>query len=135
MAAAGGAPTLRRQPGAACRSGPGKAGLYIVGYQVASGDGHPVTGEVRFTLTTGTPADPSATAGGRAVGTGASAAPGVRPARPSPTAAARPTGEPDAGRRGTSESNGRGWLWALGGAGACSPRSPAPCRSAAASPP
>ncbi|MBQ0893957.1 copper resistance protein CopC [Micromonospora sp. U56] len=38
---------------------PGKAGLYIVGYQLSSSDGHPVKGEVRFTLTTGTPADPS----------------------------------------------------------------------------
>ncbi|SCE99652.1 hypothetical protein GA0074696_2115 [Micromonospora purpureochromogenes] len=38
---------------------PGKAGLYIVGYQLSSSDGHPVKGEVRFTLTTGTPADPA----------------------------------------------------------------------------
>ncbi|TDB73772.1 copper resistance protein CopC [Micromonospora sp. KC721] len=41
---------------------PGPAGEYIVGYRVASGDGHPVQGEVTFTLTTGvsSPA-PSAT--------------------------------------------------------------------------
>jgi hypothetical protein len=32
---------------------PGAAGLYIVQYQVASGDGHPIKGEVRFTLTAG----------------------------------------------------------------------------------
>jgi hypothetical protein len=43
---------------------PGAAGLYIVGYEVASGDGHPVKGEVRFTLMVGaTPAAaPSPTA-------------------------------------------------------------------------
>ncbi|MGI5148371.1 copper resistance CopC family protein [Plantactinospora sp. CA-294935] len=43
---------------------PGAAGLYIVQYQVASGDGHPVKGEVRFTLTVGTipTASPSAAA-------------------------------------------------------------------------
>ncbi|WP_243707303.1 copper resistance CopC family protein [Micromonospora sp. KC606] len=35
---------------------PGPAGEYTVGYQVASGDGHPVKGQVTFTLTTGAPA-------------------------------------------------------------------------------
>lgn len=30
---------------------PEAAGLYIVQYEVASGDGHPIKGEVRFTLT------------------------------------------------------------------------------------
>ncbi|MEU5790910.1 copper resistance CopC family protein [Micromonospora purpureochromogenes] len=52
---------------------PGKAGLYIVGYQLSSSDGHPVKGEVRFTLTTGTPADP------------ASPSPSPSPAAPSPS--------------------------------------------------
>ncbi len=51
---------------------PAAAGLYIVGYQLASSDGHPVKGEVRFTLTTGTAADPSASP----------SAPGSPPANP-----------------------------------------------------
>lgn len=40
----------------------GPAGRYTVAYQVASGDGHPVKGDVQFTLTTGVePAAPEAT--------------------------------------------------------------------------
>lgn len=41
---------------------PGRAGLYTVGYEITSSDGHPIRGEVRFTLTTGTPADPTPSA-------------------------------------------------------------------------
>ncbi|MGC1214267.1 MAG: copper resistance CopC family protein, partial [Micromonospora sp.] len=37
---------------------PGAAGRYVVGYRVASIDGHAVTGEIRFTLTAGTSARP-----------------------------------------------------------------------------
>ncbi|MGN9808919.1 copper resistance protein CopC [Micromonospora sp. BQ11] len=110
---------------------PGKAGLYIVGYQVASSDGHPVTGEVRFTLTTGTPAE-SATPGGAPSPTGA--APGVpssaapsptapspaapSPTGPSPTVSVPPTASPTAAVPAARESgsDGRGWLWVLGGA-------------------
>ncbi|MEV1146764.1 copper resistance protein CopC, partial [Micromonospora sp. NPDC049799] len=74
---------------------PGKAGLYIVGYQVASNDGHPVTGEVRFTLTTGTPAE-SATPGG-APSSPAGAAPAVPSSPvPSPTASGPPAASPTA---------------------------------------
>ncbi|MEU7609780.1 copper resistance CopC family protein [Micromonospora sp. NPDC049204] len=53
---------------------PAAAGLYVVGYQLASSDGHPVKGEVRFTLTTGASASPSALPaadGGTAVPPGA----------------------------------------------------------------
>ncbi|MEH1098750.1 copper resistance CopC family protein [Micromonospora sp. CPCC 205561] len=95
---------------------PGRAGLYIVGYRVASSDGHPVSGEVRFTLTTGTPAESSA------VAPTASAAPsptgnGPASAVPSPTNAA-PTGPGAAAVPASREddASGRGWLWALGGA-------------------
>ena len=65
---AGGSTDLRRQPGTRAVQARRRGRLYIVGYQVASGDGHPIKGEVRFTLTTGTAADPSATpsAGGAA---------------------------------------------------------------------
>ncbi|MEU7843422.1 copper resistance protein CopC [Micromonospora sp. NPDC049114] len=103
---------------------PGAAGLYIVGYQLASSDGHPIKGEVRFTLTTGTAADPSASPS--AGGTGPAAAPtgspsvgpsGVDPSSVGPPSA--PTGSstasavPAASER--SDSGGRWWLWALGG--------------------
>ncbi|MFG1651864.1 copper resistance CopC family protein [Micromonospora sp. NPDC049275] len=100
---------------------PGAAGLYIVGYQVASGDGHPVKGEVRFTLTTGTAADPSASpsAGGvaptvspSAAGTGPAAAPAGSPSS-APTGSALASVVPAPSVR--SESSGRWWLWALGG--------------------
>ena len=89
---------------------PAAAGLYIVGYQLASSDGHPVKGEVRFTLTTGTAAVPSASPS--AVGapsTGpASATPGgstmsTVPASTVPAASEQP------------DSSSRWWLWALGG--------------------
>jgi hypothetical protein len=44
----------------------GPAGTYTVAYRIVSDDGHPVSGTVRFTLSTagtGTPAPPSAAAG------------------------------------------------------------------------
>ncbi|MEU5721496.1 copper resistance protein CopC [Micromonospora sp. NPDC047738] len=42
---------------------PGPAGVYTVAYQVGSTDGHPIKGQVSFTLTTGVaPATPSASA-------------------------------------------------------------------------
>lgn len=40
----------------------GPAGVYTIGYRILSNDGHPVSGEVKFTLTTagsGTPAAPA----------------------------------------------------------------------------
>lgn len=111
VAALGGAPTFTgnrvRLP-----FKPGRAGLYIVGYRVASSDGHPVSGEVRFTLTTGTPADPSASATAPATA--------VPPASPSGGPAAASSADaslsavPAAEER--TDSGGRGWLWALGGA-------------------
>lgn len=77
---------------------PGAAGLYIVGYRVGSTDGHPVTGEIRFTVTTGTPAElPSATP--TATSAASTSAPPASPALA-------------AGRR--SDDGGSGWLWALG---------------------
>ncbi|WP_435209680.1 copper resistance protein CopC [Micromonospora sp. bgisy143] len=94
---------------------PGAAGLYVVGYQLPSSDGHPIKGEVRFTLTTGTAADPSASPS--ALGSsGTPAALG-----PSPSASAAPVSPstdtvsavPAAGKR--SDSDGPWWPWALGG--------------------
>ncbi|WP_233512447.1 copper resistance CopC family protein [Micromonospora deserti] len=92
---------------------PGRAGLYIVGYQLASSDGHPVSGQIRFTLTTGTPAEPPASAGTDPT------APASPPAASSPPAAAGPvdTSPPVAARPAAGESGDgpAGWLWALGG--------------------
>ncbi|MFC6081877.1 copper resistance CopC family protein [Sphaerisporangium aureirubrum] len=39
------------------------AGVYAVGYQIVSNDGHPVTGTILFTVTSGTPPPPTTTAG------------------------------------------------------------------------
>ncbi|WP_036372730.1 copper resistance CopC family protein [Micromonospora sp. ATCC 39149] len=89
---------------------PGAAGLYIVGYQVTSADGHPIKGELRFTLTTGTPAQPpspSATA---------SEPPSPSGAPPSSVGAA--THGPASATPVADESTRKGppgWLWALGG--------------------
>ncbi|MGV9215028.1 copper resistance protein CopC [Micromonospora sp. RB23] len=104
---------------------PGAAGLYVVGYQLPSNDGHPIKGEVRFTLTTGTAADPSASpsvsgtapsASPSAAGTGPSAAPAGSPtassAGPLSPAAGTLSAVPAAGEQ--SGSNGNWWLWALG---------------------
>lgn len=86
---------------------PGAAGRYVVGYRVASIDGHAVTGEISFTLTTGSPAGrPSA--GATAPVTATAAAPTVPAASETPTAGVVPA----AGRR--SDDGGSGWLWGLG---------------------
>jgi methionine-rich copper-binding protein CopC len=99
---------------------PGAAGLYIVGYQLPSSDGHPIKGEVRFTLTTGTAADPSASPS--ATGIGSSAGPSAAPAGSPPvTASAGPVSPradttstvPTAGQR--SDAGSRWWLWTLAG--------------------
>lgn len=81
---------------------PGAAGLYIVGYRVVSADGHPISGEVRFTLTTGTPADPSPEPTVAADPT----TPGAVETTPAPTTAEAATPVPR-----SNESSG-GWWWA-----------------------
>ncbi|RAO22699.1 hypothetical protein MED15_01549 [Micromonospora noduli] len=100
---------------------PAAAGLYIVGYQLASSDGHPVKGEVRFTLTTGTAADPSASpsaaastspAGAPSAGASAVGAPSAGPASATPGSSTAST-VPAASER--SDSGSRWWIWALGG--------------------
>ncbi|WCN80172.1 copper resistance CopC family protein [Micromonospora sp. LH3U1] len=100
---------------------PAAAGLYIVGYQLASTDGHPVKGEVRFTLTTGTAADPSASpsatddtgqAGPPSAGASATGSPSAGPASATPGS---PTTSTVPVAREQSDSGGRWLLWALGG--------------------
>ncbi|MFI6233980.1 copper resistance protein CopC [Micromonospora sp. NPDC050784] len=99
---------------------PAAAGLYIVGYQLASSDGHPVKGEVRFTLTTGTAADPSASPSA-AVGASPAASPsadapavGVPSAGPASATPGSSTASPVPAASEQSDSGGRWWLWALG---------------------
>lgn len=99
---------------------PGAAGLYTVGYQLPSSDGHPIKGEVRFTLTTGTAADPSASPSAA----GSPSAPGPSATAPaSPTASPAGPVSPSAGTMSAvpaaderSDSAGPWWPWALGGA-------------------
>ncbi|MEU8423060.1 copper resistance protein CopC [Micromonospora sp. NPDC048835] len=104
---------------------PAAAGLYIVGYQLASSDGHPVKGEVRFTLTAGTAADPSATpsAATSPAGTPSAGASGGTPSAGTSAAGVPPTGSPSVTPGSStvpaaseqSDSGGRWWVWALGG--------------------
>jgi methionine-rich copper-binding protein CopC len=86
---------------------PGAAGLYLVGYQVPSSDGHTIKGEVRFTLTTGTPAEPP------------SASPAA-PSTPGSPAATTPATTPTSGSASpvavdpvSDEGGTRAWLWVL----------------------
>jgi hypothetical protein len=56
----------------------GPAGVYKVGYRIISADGHPVSGEVQFTLTTaGTGTPPSRSAGTDTAASTATASGGV----------------------------------------------------------
>ncbi|MCP3785966.1 copper resistance protein CopC [Micromonospora sp. A3M-1-15] len=103
--AAGGAPTFAANR-VSVPFTPGAAGLYIVAYRIGSADGHPVSGEVRFTLTTGTAAAPPSTAAAPT-----SAAPSTPTASPA-TSAASPTPAADE----ADDDEGTGWLWAVGAA-------------------
>ncbi|MET8064593.1 copper resistance CopC family protein [Micromonospora sp. NPDC005686] len=101
-AATGGAPTFSGKR-VSVPFRPGPAGLYVVTYRLASDDGHPIKGEVRFTLTTGAP--PSASAPSTSAAPTASAVPtsaAPSPASPTPAAA------------GADDGGGTGWLWAAG---------------------
>ncbi|MEO3775484.1 copper resistance protein CopC [Micromonospora sp. B11E3] len=94
---------------------PGAAGLYIVGYQLASSDGHPVKGEVRFTLTTGTPAQPPSSGPAQPPSSGPAqptAAPTDAPSSPVASLTSVPAVTPAAAE---GDDGGAGWLWALGG--------------------
>ncbi|MEU7172885.1 copper resistance CopC family protein [Micromonospora tulbaghiae] len=99
VAAAGGAPTFAGKR-VTVPFRPGAAGLYIVTYRLASDDGHPVKGEIRFTLTTGTPAESPSASAPLTSAAPTSAAPS--PASPTPAAA------------GADDDGGTGWLWAAG---------------------
>lgn len=101
---------------------PGRAGLYIVGYQLSSSDGHPVKGELRFTLTTGTPAEsasaspPSAPAGS-ALPPSASPSPSpsvsVSPGSAVPSPGAATTAGPAVPAAGADDDGAPVWPWLL----------------------
>ncbi|MER7444866.1 copper resistance CopC family protein [Micromonospora avicenniae] len=118
VAAAGGAPSFSgSRVSVPFKSG--RAGLYIVGYQVASGDGHPISGEVRFTLTTGTPADPSASPGEPSPTpspTGGTPASPVAPSSGPALTAGPDAASPSAATVPTANESDdiSGWLWAAG---------------------
>ncbi|SCG45243.1 copper resistance CopC family protein [Micromonospora humi] len=100
VAATGGAPTFAGKR-VSVPFTPGAAGLYIVTYQLASDDGHAIKGEVRFTLTTGTPAEsPSPTA-----------TPTVAPTPTASPTAAAPTSA-SATPVAAADDGGTGWWWA-----------------------
>ncbi|WP_433312707.1 copper resistance CopC family protein [Micromonospora chersina] len=100
--AAGGAPTFAGNR-VSVPFTPGAAGLYIVAYRIGSADGHPVSGEVRFTLTTGTAAAPPST----------SAAPsGAVPSTPAASPATSAVSPAPAADEVDSDG-GTGWLWAV----------------------
>jgi copper resistance protein C len=81
---------------------PGPAGRYTVAYEVASADGHPIKGSVRFTLTTGVaPPTPTAAA--------TSAAPATPASSPTGTGSAAAL-DPTSG----AEDAGGPWGWVLG---------------------
>ncbi|ROT26843.1 copper resistance CopC family protein [Micromonospora sp. HM5-17] len=79
------------------------AGRYVVRYEVASGDGHPIRGDIEFTLTV--PATPSSAPTSAPV-TPTAAAPA------SPVASAEPVAAP--GRPAAAEDGATWWPWALG---------------------
>ncbi|WFF06477.1 copper resistance protein CopC [Micromonospora sp. WMMD1076] len=107
VAATGGAPTFSGKR-VIVPFRPGAAGLYIVTYRLASDDGHPIKGEVRFTLTTGTPAEaPSASA------TPTETAPTATPTAV-PTSAAPSPASPTPAAAEADDDGGTGWLWAAG---------------------
>lgn len=90
---------------------PGPAGRYTVAYQVASGDGHPVKGDIEFTLTTGSaPESPSAAATPTAEEPTAEA---TTAAPETPTSTASAVAEPV--ERTATDSGTSWWLWLAGG--------------------
>ncbi|WP_328344071.1 copper resistance CopC family protein [Micromonospora sp. NBC_00421] len=103
--ASGGAPTFSGSR-VSVPFAPGAAGLYIVEYRLPSSDGHPIKGEVRFTLTTGTAATPPSPSATPSASTAPTPTESSSPAPASSSAAPVATA-------GTDDA-GRGWLWAVG---------------------
>ncbi|MFC0100934.1 copper resistance CopC family protein [Micromonospora marina] len=112
VAATGGTPTFAGKR-VTVPFRPGAAGLYIVTYRLASDDGHPVKGEIRFTLTTGTPAEPSS-ASTPPTSAAPTAAPTSAVPNAAPTSAAPSAASPTPAAAGADDDGDTGWLWAAG---------------------
>ncbi|MEV4625456.1 copper resistance CopC family protein [Micromonospora sp. NPDC049523] len=85
---------------------PGPAGLYTVGYELPSSDGHPIKGKIKFTLTVGTAPTAAPTP---------SATPAAAPT-PTPTTTAGPALTPLAGTGQDKNTTSSWWPWAIGAA-------------------
>lgn len=95
---------------------PGPAGRYTVAYQVASGDGHPVKGDVEFTLTTGAEPgspEPSPSAAVTPTAVAPTAEPTSAAPTPAPTGTAAAAAEPL--DRTAADGGTRWWPWLAGG--------------------
>ncbi|MFB9252719.1 copper resistance protein CopC [Sphaerisporangium melleum] len=89
----------------------GAAGAYIIGYQILSNDGHPVTGKIEFTVTgpaAGQSASPPSAGTTASPGTGSTPATGA----PSPAAPGQGVASPVAGAAVPGTSGG-GWVWGV----------------------
>ncbi|MCO5997802.1 copper resistance CopC family protein [Actinoallomurus rhizosphaericola] len=75
------------------------AGVYTVGWRVVAEDGHPVTGEYKFTVV----------GGGASAPAPAGSAPAVSTADSDPSAAATPSSTPAAQK--TAKTSSAGWWW------------------------
>ncbi len=102
--------------------GTGPPGAYTAAYRIVSADGHPVTGEIHFTVTGGastlSPAATSggATSGGATSGRAGSAPPAAPPTASAPAApptASAPAAPPTSADAGPEARNSLPpWLWA-----------------------
>jgi len=88
-------------------------GRYVIGWRVVSLDGHPIEGEIPFTVTAAriapppsSSATPSPAASPSAVGAATAEASDASPATATPAAGSSPAETP---------SDGSGWLWAAAG--------------------
>ncbi|MFC7381214.1 copper resistance CopC family protein [Sphaerisporangium rhizosphaerae] len=99
----------------------GAAGAYVIGYQIVSNDGHPVTGKIGFTVAgTGSaaPLPPSTTPStgpAEPGGTTPATVPGGAGQPPAPSGVAGqapPAAQPIAGAAAPGTSGG-GWVWGL----------------------
>ncbi|MFC4534980.1 copper resistance CopC family protein [Sphaerisporangium dianthi] len=101
----------------------GAAGAYVVGYQIVSNDGHPVTGKIGFTVTgpaapdsaTPPPAGAAATPVPSAAGAPSQGAPGGagQPAAPPGAADGAPVDARPLAGSAAQGTGGGGWVWGL----------------------
>ncbi|MEU2613946.1 copper resistance protein CopC [Micromonospora sp. NPDC007271] len=94
---------------------PGPAGVYTVAYRVGSADGHPVSGKVVFTLTTGAAAvTPSAEVVAPTTAPASPTAEAIPTAEVTPTAGAVTPSDPAPVAVRSGDGGASGLWWALG---------------------